>query len=107
MSIILDLLITSYLSFSLLFLTILNKKNIYIIIFVGLLIDFIIADTKGIITILLICLYFINRKVKSYYSRNILNYLVFILVLGLPFNISGFIIYLIFIYLINKHILKW
>lgn len=108
MSIFLDLLIVTFTNYyTFLFLNVLNSKNIYYIVFTGLLIDYILLGTKGIITVTIIVLYFINLKIKSYYFKNILNYFCVLILFGLRFNFGSFIIQMVFIYLMKRHIIYW
>lgn len=111
---ILDLLVYNYtIYYSFFFLNYLNLKNIYLIICVGLLIDNILS-TYVLVTIILVILYYTLKKIKNYYKKNILYYLIFILIFSIIFK-SDFIfiikksimIQLISIILFKKHILKY
>lgn len=89
---ILDLLIYNYTIFySFFFLNYLNFKNIYLIIFVGLFIDSVLS-TYVIVTITLVILYFISKKIKNYYFKNILNYLLFVFVFSFLFKSNAILI---------------
>ena len=79
---------TSYYSFF--FLNYLNKKNIYFIIFIGLLIDNLFLNTYFILTLILLILYFLDKFIKPYYLKNVINYIVFLFLLSLIFNVSFF-----------------
>lgn len=79
---------TNYYSFF--FLNYLNKKNIYFIIFIGLLIDNLFLNTYFILTLILLILYFLDKFIKHYYLKNIINYIVFLFLLSLIFNVSFF-----------------
>ncbi|MDD5865322.1 MAG: hypothetical protein PUD07_02370 [bacterium] len=81
---------TNYYSFF--FLNYLNKKNIYLIIFIGLIIDNIITNTYIIITAIMIFLYFIDKYIKNYYFKNIINYIIFIIIICLIFKSNIFLI---------------
>lgn len=108
MSIFLDLLISTYTNIqSFCFLNVLNQKNIYYLIFIGLVIDFIVAKTNGVITLILLFLYLVNAYINNYYLRNVFNYIFIIVILKFPFSILGFLIHFIFIYLMKNHIIKW
>ena len=97
---ILDLLVYNYtIYYSFFFLNYLNLKNIYLIICVGLLIDNILS-TYVLVTIILVILYYTLKKIKNYYIKNILYYLIFILIFSI-------MIQLISIILFKKHILKY
>lgn len=89
---ILDLLIYNYTIFySFFFLNYLNFKNIYLILFVGLFIDSVLS-TYVIVTITLVILYFISKKIKNYYFKNILNYLLFVFVFSFLFKSNAILI---------------
>ncbi|MBQ6840974.1 MAG: hypothetical protein IJO63_02510 [Bacilli bacterium] len=108
MSIVLDLLISTYTSTqSLFFLNVLNQKNIFYIVAMGLIIDFIIANTFGIMTLLLLFLYCINLKMSNYLLRNLFNYFFVIIILKFNFSFFGLILQIVFIYLVKNHIIKW
>ena len=103
MSIIFDLLITTYTGYhSFLFLIVLNHKNIYLLLFCGLLIDFIIGDTFGLITLILLFLYYANAHIKDFYLQTIFNYFFTLIILKISFSLAGFVIYFLFIYLRNN-----
>ena len=95
------------------FLYIINTKNIYLITFYGLLLDFILINTYGIITFLLIIIYLSYKDIKNYYLRNILVFLTFYFLFNMInyINISlfmvSFILQLLFIFLNQNHIIKW
>ena len=108
MSVILDLFITSYTPLhSFFFLNVLNQNNLYYLLFTGLIIDFIISNTYGVITIILLILFLANNYMKNFYFKNIFNYFVCLLLLNFPFDLSSFILQLIFIFLIKNHTIKW
>lgn len=89
---ILDLLIYNYTIFySFFFLNYLNFKNIYLIIFVGLVIDSVLS-TYVIVTNTLVILYFISKKIKNYYFKNILNYLLFVFAFSFLFKSNAILI---------------
>lgn len=108
MSIILDLLVSTYTNAqSLFFLNVLNQKNIYYIIFMGLVLDFIIANTYGAVTLILLFLFYTNKYISGYYLKNIFNYFFVIIALNFKFSLFSLIIQFIFIYLTRYHIIKW
>ena len=108
MSIFLDLVMYTYTNIkTFFFLNVLNTQNIYLIIFYGLVIDFIVLNNWGLITLILIFLYFINNSFKNFVLKNIFNYFFAILILGIEFSIQGLIFQFVFIYLNYKHIIKW
>lgn len=108
MSLILDLFISTYTDMqSFLFLNILNQKNVYYVLFVSLIIDFIISKTYGLITLILLFLFYINVYFNNFYIKNIFNYVFVILILNFNFSIVGFLIHFIFISLNRYHIIKW
>ena len=111
---ILDLLVYNYtIYYSFFFLNYLNFKNIYLIICIGLLIDNILS-TYVLVTIILVILYYTLKKIKNDYLKNILYYLIFVLIFSIIFK-SDFLfiikksimIQLISIILFKKHILKY
>ena len=110
MSIILDLII-SYPTYF--FLNVLNSKRLNIIILYGLIIDFIINYSYGIVTIILIILYYLKRYIKNYYLYNIICFIIFYMIFNMVMHIgyNTFLISLfmqiIFIILNKKHIIKW
>ena len=110
MSILLDL-VTIYPSCF--FINVINSKKLYIVLIYGLIIDFIISYTNGIITIILVFLFIIRKMIKNYYLSNIMCCIVFLIIyqffspLSLKDAIISFSLYLIFIFLNNKHKLKW
>ena len=89
---ILDLLVYNYtIYYSFFFLNYLNLKNIYLVI-----------------------LYYTLKKIKNYYIKNILYYLIFILIFSIIFKCDllfiikkSIMIQLISIILFKKHILKY
>lgn len=111
---ILDLLVYNYtIYYSFFFLNYLNFKNIYLIICIGLLIDNILS-TYVLVTITLVIIYYILRKIKNYYLKNILYYLIFVLIFSIIFKCDllfilkkSIIMQLISIILFKKHILKY
>jgi len=108
MSLILDLFVASYTNYhSFFFLNVLNQKKIIYIIFVGLIIDFIIANTYGLITLTLIFLYFINLYLKNFYLTNLFNYFFILIIFHFKFTFVSLFLQIIFIYLTNRHIIKW
>ena len=110
MSILLDL-VCFYPSYF--FINVINSKKLYIVLIYGLIIDFIISYTNGIITIILSLLFIIRKMIKRYYLSNIICILLFLIIyqffspLSLKESIISFSLYLIFIFLNNKHKLKW
>ncbi|MBE6147937.1 MAG: hypothetical protein E7167_00280 [Firmicutes bacterium] len=103
MSVLLDLFVSTYTNLhTFFFLNVLNHKNIYNIIFWGLVIDFIIARTYGLITFLLLFLFYIDLYIDNYYLRNLFNYFFVVVILGFNFSIFSLIIQILFIYLIKK-----
>ncbi len=111
---ILDLLVYNYtIYYSFFFLNYLNFKNIYLIICVGLLIDSILS-TYVLVLVTLVTLYYLLRKIKNYYLKNILYYLIFVLIFSIIFKCDflfilkkSIIMQLISIILFKKHILKY
>lgn len=111
---ILDLLVYNYtIYYSFFFLNYLNFKNIYLIICVGLLIDSVLS-TYVLVTITLVIFYYFLRKIKNFYLKNILYYLIFVLIFSIIFKCDflfilkkSIIIQLISIILFKKHILKY
>lgn len=111
---ILDLLVYNYtIYYSFFFLNYLNFKNIYLIICVGILIDSILS-TYVLVTITLFIIYYLLRKIKNYYLKNILYYLIFVLIFSIIFKCDllfilkkSIIMQLISIILFKKHILKY
>ena len=111
---ILDLLVYNYtIYYSFFFLNYLNFKNIYLIICVGLLIDSILS-TYVLVTMTLVILYYTLRKIKNYYLKNILYYLIYVLIFSIIFKSDllfilkkSIIMQLISIILFKKHILKY
>lgn len=86
---ILDIITYNYANYySFLFLNYLNKKNIYFIIFIGLLIDNLFLNTYFILTLILLILYFLDKFIKSYYLKNVINYMILLLLFSLIFNVS-------------------
>lgn len=110
MSILLDIFINIP---TLLFLNVLNSKNINLIIIYGLIIDYVISNTYGLITIYLIILYFINKKIKNYYLFNILSFIILIIILYVIYRFKiiylfiSLLIQLIFILINKNHIIRW
>ena len=90
------------------FLTILNSKNIFKIITYGLVIDFFISYTNGMITLFLIIGYMLTKLIKNYYLFNIFIYLFYFLIFNnhLPL-FEGLILQIIFIVLNKNHIINW
>lgn len=92
------------------FLNVLNSKNLYYIIFISLILDFIIGfNTYGFITIMFILLYFLDQKIKGYYAKNIFNNVVFALFLAIFFDLNVLELFfpsiffsIIFIYLMKR-----
>lgn len=111
---ILDLLVYNYtIYYSFFFLNYLNFKNIYLIICVGLLIDSILS-TYVLVVVTLVIIYYLLRKIKNYYLKNILYYLIFVLIFSIIFKCDflfimkkSIIMQLISIILFKKHILKY
>ena len=110
MSILLDIFINIP---TLLFLNVLNSKNINLIIIYGLIIDYVISNTYGFVTIYLIIFYFINKKIKNYYLFNILSFIILIIVLYVIYRFKiiylfiSLLIQLIFILINKNHIIRW
>ena len=110
MTIILDLIINFPTYF---FLNVLNSKRLNIIILYGLILDYIICNTYGIITIILILLSYLNKYLKNYYLYNIICFIIFYLFfniinhLNFKYFLISLILQLIFIILNRKHIIKW
>ena len=100
---IVDLLLMPYLypSFCL---NALNSKNIYYVLFVALFLDLVIANFLGKINLIFFSLFFVNKKLKNYYFKNIFNFIVFYVVIY-PFSLGQFLLSLIF-YLLLITILK-
>ena len=89
------------------FLNILNSNNLFKIILYGLIIDFIVSFSYGLITLFLIIGYIISKFVKNYYIFNILIFFLFSLIFfnGIFFN--SFLLQMIFIILNKNHIINW
>ena len=110
MSIIFDLIILYPTYF---FLNVLNSKNIYLCLFYGLILDFLIASSYGFITIFLFIFFLIKKYFKNYYIYNIMAFISFYFLFNILFKLNlntfylSFFLQLIFIYLNRKHILKW
>ncbi len=100
-----DLLLMPYL-YSSFCLNALNSKNFYYVLFIGLFIDFVIANLMGKITLIFIALYLLNKKIKNYYFKNIFNFVVFYF-LVYPFSLFNFLLSLIYfvllIIILKKH----
>lgn len=87
MEILLDIFIAYMLPLnSYIFLLCLNTKNIKYIIFIGLNIDLMILNTCGLITIIMLILYYISNHIRNYYLYNIIIYLVFIFLMSVIFK---------------------
>lgn len=87
------------------FLNVLNSKNFYYILFIGLVLDFIFFSTAGGITLLLIILYFIDKRLKNFYLKNIINFIIFYFIIYSFSYINfflDFLFYLLFIVFMKK-----
>ncbi len=93
-----DLLLMPYL-YSSFCLNALNSKNFYYVLFVGLFLDLVVAGLWGKITLIFLCLYLLDKKIKSYYFKNIFNFIIFY-ILMYPFSILKFLISLLFYFLL-------
>lgn len=110
MNILLDLIVCNYTHLnSYFFIACLNSKNICYIIYTGLVLDFILIQSYGVITIILVILYFIDKLFKNYYFKNIYNYLFMLSIVSLIFKLNfvnlfltSFIYQIIYIILIKK-----
>ena len=89
------------------FLNILNSKNIFKIIFYGLIIDFVISFTNGFVTIFLIIGYLTSKFIKNYYVFNILIFILFSLIFFKTIILDSFLLQVIFIVLNKNHIIYW
>ena len=89
------------------FLNILNSKNFIKIIFYGLIIDFFISYTNGLITLFLLIGYLLKKVIKNYYLFNIIVFIFFYLIFIKSYFIDSFSLQLIFIILNKNHIVKW
>ena len=110
MSILLDLII-GYPTY--LFLNVLNSKKLNIILLYGLIIDYIISYSYGIVTIILLILSYLKKYIRNYYLYNIICFISFYLLfntinkLNYNYFLISFFIQIIFIILNKKHIIKW
>lgn len=77
----------------------LNSRNIYYVLFISLLLDFVIADLNGKITLIFLTLFLVGKKIKNYYLKNLFNFVIFY-VLVYPFSIGTFLISLMFYFLL-------
>ena len=106
MTIIIDLITTYHTAF---FLNVLNSKNIFIIVIYGIIIDFLIAYTNGLVILFLIISYFLKRYLSNYYLYNmfIFTCFYFIFFQDIFHFLNSFSLQLTFIYLNKNHIIKW
>ncbi|MBE6155449.1 MAG: hypothetical protein E7164_01680 [Firmicutes bacterium] len=103
MGLLLDLFIATYTPYpSLLFLNVLNYQNFYYLLFIGGTIDFVLANTYGVVSVLLIILWIINRYIKNYFLKNFFNFFLTLLILKIPLRWESIFFQLIFIYLMKK-----
>ena len=89
------------------FLNILNSKNIFRIIFYGLIIDFVISFTNGFITLFLLMGYIISKFIKNYYVFNVLIFILFSLFFFKKILLESLLLQIIFIVLNKNHIINW
>ena len=110
MSIIIDM-IVKYPSYF--FLNVLNSNNKYLILSYGLIIDVLLNKSFIIITLIMLVIYFLFRKIKNYYLKNVCYYVMFYLLYHLIMNYKfeyfmiSFIMQLIYIFFSKQHIVKW
>lgn len=102
MSILFDLLITNTFNIpSIIFINIVNNKNIYYVITYILIIDIFLIH-KLIILPISLCL-ILKKYLKKYILVNIIYYLIMSIYLYQSINIYSLIIYLIYILIFNEH----
>jgi len=113
MSIVLDLLL-SIKGTSFFFLNVFNSNNAKLVLLYGLILDFIVVNSLFFFTILLLFLYFILKRVKNYYLKNLVSFILTTFIISLFSRYSlifllsqSFFYQIIFIFLNKGHILKW
>ena len=89
------------------FLNVLNSKNLYLIILYGLIIDYLVSFTYGLITVFLIISFFMQKVIKNYYFNNLVTFIIFSIIFLRTVNLVSFFYQIVFIILNQKHIIKW